>query len=75
MAIAEHAPTLRQLWPLLAVDEIERSVNFYRDMLGFNVAGQAESDGKLFWCRLERGGTSIMLQQADEEDGPAGQQE
>ena len=25
----------------------------------------------MFWCRLERGGSSIMLQQAEDEDGPA----
>jgi hypothetical protein len=25
----------------------------------------------MFWCRLERGGASIMLQQAEAEDGPA----
>ena len=25
----------------------------------------------MFWCRLERGGASIMLQQAEDEDGPA----
>ena len=25
----------------------------------------------MFWCRLERGGSSVMLQAADAEDGPA----
>jgi len=61
---------VRQLWPLLVVQDIDRSVAFYRDQLGFAVVGHAESDSKLFWCRLERGGSSLMLQQADEEDGP-----
>jgi glyoxylase I family protein len=73
MAIAENVATVRQLWPLLAVTDIERSVAFYRDELGFSVAGEAESNGKLFWCRVVRGGASLMLQQADEEDGPPAQ--
>jgi 2-C-methyl-D-erythritol 4-phosphate cytidylyltransferase len=62
---------VRQLWPLLFIQDIARSVTFYRDRLGFTLAQQAESNGKLFWCRLERGGASIMLQQVqDTEDGP-----
>ena len=72
MATAERVATVRQLWPLLAVDDIDRSINFYQGKLGFSIVGRAEADGRLFWCRLERGGASIMLQQADEEDGPAG---
>ena len=67
----QNRVVVRQLWPLLAVKDIARSIEFYRDRLGFAVMGEAESDGKQFWCRLERGGSSIMLQQADEEDGPA----
>ena len=30
-----------------------------------------EPEGKLQWCRLQRGGAAVMLQQACEEDGPA----
>jgi len=33
--------------------------------------GKAENEGKMFWCSMERGGSAIMLQQAEEEDGPA----
>jgi uncharacterized glyoxalase superfamily protein PhnB len=69
MAIAEHTAVVRQLWPLLVVQDIERSVGFYRDRLGFALASQANAQGKVFWCRLERGGASIMLQQAEAEDG------
>jgi catechol 2,3-dioxygenase-like lactoylglutathione lyase family enzyme len=63
---------VRQLSPLLAVQDINQSLEFYRDQLGFTLVGQADSDGKMFWCHLERDGASLMLQQAeDEEDGPA----
>jgi uncharacterized glyoxalase superfamily protein PhnB len=71
MPSAAQATSIRHLWPLLAVRDINRSVDFYQNKLGFSVAGRAEADGRLFWCRVERGGASIMLQQADDEDGPA----
>jgi catechol 2,3-dioxygenase-like lactoylglutathione lyase family enzyme len=54
--------TLRQVWPLLAVGDVGRSLAFYRDALGFDLAGRAEADGRTFWCRLARDGVSIMLQ-------------
>jgi uncharacterized glyoxalase superfamily protein PhnB len=65
------AATIRQLWPLLAVTDLGRSLPFYRDQLGFSVAEAAEANGQTFWCRLERDGACLMLQQACAEDGPA----
>ena len=71
MASAEQVATVRQLWPLLAVEDIDRSIDFYQNTLRFTIVGRAEAAGRLFWCRLERGGASIMLQEAEDEDGPA----
>jgi glyoxylase I family protein len=71
MAAPAKVSTIQTLWPLLAVDDLGASLRFWRDRLGFKLAGQAESDGQMFWCRLERDGASIMLQAADVEDGPA----
>lgn len=62
----ERTVKVRQLWPLLMVSDIERSVSFYRDGLGFALVGSAEDVGRMFWCRLERDGACIMLQQGDE---------
>jgi glyoxylase I family protein len=63
---------VQALWPLLAVDDIDVSLMFWRDRLGFTIVQQAEGDdGRVFWCRLERGSSSIMLQAAAAEDGPA----
>jgi uncharacterized glyoxalase superfamily protein PhnB len=62
--------TVRAVWPLLVVEDLQASIRFYCEGLGFTVEGRAESDGRLFWCRLVRGGASIMLQQWDPEDGP-----
>ena len=71
MTSTRKSAIVRQLKPLLAVSDIQRSVEFYRDRLGFNLTGQAENEGKIFWCSMERGGSAIMLQQAEDEDGPA----
>lgn len=71
MTIAEKSGTVNELWPLLRVTDIERSIAFYRDQLGFDVVSDAKAEGRTFWCRLKRGSASIMLQQAEAEDGPA----
>ena len=64
-----HAAHLRELCPLLFVQDIRRSIAFYRDTLGFRVSRQADADGSVFWCRLEGDACSLMLQQAEPEDG------
>ena len=70
MPVAHRTTGIRELAPLLFVQDIARSVAFYQQ-LGFKLAGTWEPDGKLAWCRLERTGSAVMLQQAEEEDGPA----
>jgi uncharacterized glyoxalase superfamily protein PhnB len=70
MKEAKTRPTVRQLWPLLAVRNIERSATHYCEKLGFTIVdADGESNRPKGWCRLERGGSSIMLQQSDDEDG------
>jgi uncharacterized glyoxalase superfamily protein PhnB len=59
---------LQQLTPLLFVKDLVHSLAFYCDQLGFKVTNRAEEDGKTFWCRIERDGASLMLQQADCEE-------
>ena len=71
IAHAKQVAVVRQPWPLLYGRDIERSIGFYRDRLGFAlVADDGKPEGRRGWCRLERGGSSIMLQQWTEEDGP-----
>jgi len=71
MTTPQHTSPVRELWPLLLVQDIERSLAFYRDRLGFELVGEARSGERMYWCRLQLGGASIMLQQAAAEDGPA----
>jgi uncharacterized glyoxalase superfamily protein PhnB len=71
MPVDSRVVVVKELVPLLVVADIQRSLAFYRDRLGFELTGTWEPDGKLAWCRLARGGTCLMLQQACSEDGPA----
>ena len=71
MSTSESRTTVREIVPLFFVEDIERSVAFYRDSLGFELANEWKPDGKLAWCRLERGSSALMLQQSIKEDGPA----
>lgn len=64
---------VRDVWPLLFVTELDRSLVFYRDTLGFELLGEARDDGRVCWCRLRRGGATLMLQQACPEDGEPGE--
>lgn len=61
---------LHELTPLLIVAAMSRSLAFYRDQLGFQMTQDWSPGGRLAWCRLERDGVSLMLQQACDEDGP-----
>lgn len=70
MSETPTAAKILELVPLLFVEDIVRSAEFYLIPLGFVLAEKWEPDGKLAWCRLERGGSAIMLQQAEAEDGP-----
>jgi lactoylglutathione lyase len=45
------------------VREIESSVRFYIDGLGFAQTKTWVEDGKLRWCWLERDGAAVMLQE------------
>lgn len=71
MAVAERETTVREIVPLLFVEDVVRSAAFYGEQLGFEIVNKWEPEGKLNWCRLERDGCALMLQQACEEDGPA----
>jgi uncharacterized glyoxalase superfamily protein PhnB len=70
MPLTQTTATIRELVPLLLVEDIGRSVAFYQQRLGFELTLKWEPDGQLGWCRLARDGSAVMLQQACEEDGP-----
>lgn len=52
----------REVWPLLVVSDLEASLRHYVERLGFETVGQAVDEDGAYWCRLRRGGASLMLQ-------------
>lgn len=53
--------SLRRLVPYLRVDDMHRSVAFYRDALGFEITSSIGEGPELFWAQLERDGVSLMV--------------
>ncbi|MCA9023125.1 MAG: VOC family protein [Planctomycetaceae bacterium] len=65
-----ESDSVQELVPLLFVEEIDVSVDFYTDKLGFEIKLKWEPEGKIMWCRLERDSVALMLQPAcPDEDG------
>jgi len=56
-------PNLKQAVPFFGVSNIEQSVSYYVEGLGFEITRKWIDDGKLRWCYLERGGAALMLQE------------
>ena len=57
--------TIRTLVPLLNVEDVSRSLSFYRDGLGFEIVAQHDDDDTPIWARLSAGDTEIMLNRPD----------
>lgn len=55
----------RALSVSLTVNDLEKSLNWYRDVLGFTVDNQYEHDGKAFAVSLKAGAVHILIGQDD----------
>ncbi len=62
-ASVQIGANLKQVVPFLGVTDMERSLRFYLDGLGFAMKNKWEPEGRIRWCWLTRGGASIMLQE------------
>jgi len=60
---AQAEPNIKQAVPFLAVTNMETSLRFYLDGLGFRMTNKWINEGKLRWCWLEHGGATLMLQE------------
>ena len=56
-------PNVKQAVPFFAVSDMEASLCYYIDGLGFKMTIKWIDEGKLRWCWLERGGAALMLQE------------
>ena len=54
---------VKQAVPFFAVSDMEASIRFYVDGLGFKMTKKWIDEGKLRWCWLERGDAALMLQE------------
>ena len=54
---------VQQAVPFFMVNDIEASLRFYVDGLGFTKTIEWVPEGKLEWCWLELGGVALMLQE------------
>jgi lactoylglutathione lyase len=54
---------VRQAVPFFGVRDIEASVRYYVDGLGFAMTISWKPEGRLRWCWLQNGGAALMLQE------------
>jgi lactoylglutathione lyase len=54
---------VQQLVPLLVVRDMDASLRFYIDGLGFTMSDKWTPEGKVRWCWLDHGNASLMLQE------------
>lgn len=55
-------PNLKQAIPFFMVTNMDRSLDFYINGLGFEKKLDWRPEGSIEWCLLDREGVSIMLQ-------------
>ena len=54
---------VKQVVPFFAISDMQRSLRFYIEGLGFSMRHKWTPDGEIRWCWLELGGAALMLQQ------------
>jgi lactoylglutathione lyase len=59
----ESEPNVKQAVPFFRVSDIDASVRYYVDGLGFEMTNQWTPEGRLQWCWLEHGDAALMLQE------------
>jgi lactoylglutathione lyase len=69
------APNVKQAVPFFMVTDIEASLRFYVDGLGFVITNEwrpAKAGGRIQWCWLRIGDAALMLQEYWRDGRPAG---
>jgi catechol 2,3-dioxygenase-like lactoylglutathione lyase family enzyme len=61
---------LKRLTPMLNVSDIERSLDFYREIVGFELASPCQAVEEWRWAWINAGDCELML---SESGGPANQ--
>lgn len=66
------ATNVQQAVPFFMVTDLQASLRYYVDGLGFKMTNRWIDEGKLRWCWLQHGGASLMLQEYRKDRVPAG---
>jgi lactoylglutathione lyase len=66
------APNIRQAVPFFGVKDIEASLRFYVDGLGFTMTRCWKPEGRVRWCWLELDRVAVMLQEYWKDNRPGG---
>jgi len=57
------ATNVKQAVPFFGVSNMEQSIRYYVDGLGFEMTNKWIDEGKLRWCWLQLGNAALMLQE------------
>ena len=60
---------VREVVPFLRVADMAASLRFYVEGLDFTIEQRWADAGQVRWCRLQRGGAGLMLQDFRQDDG------
>jgi lactoylglutathione lyase len=63
---------VKQAVPLFGITDIDASLKFYVDGLGFTMTKQWAPESRIRWCWLEHGGAALMLQEYRKDGRPGG---
>ena len=61
--VPKPQPNVKQAVPFFSVSDMQASLRFYVDALGFTMRNKWIDEGKLCWCWLGLGEAAIMLQE------------
>ncbi|MRG43923.1 VOC family protein [Chitinophaga sp. SYP-B3965] len=56
-------PNVKQAVPFFWVADMDTSLHFYTNRLGFELIKKWEPNGRIAWCWLQLGSASLMLQE------------
>jgi lactoylglutathione lyase len=59
----EMEANVKESVPFFGVSNMEQSLRFYVDGLGFTMRNKWIDEGKLRWCWLQHGGAALMFQE------------
>jgi lactoylglutathione lyase len=69
---SQDKTNVKQVVPFFGVTDMEQSLRYYIDGLGFEMQNKWVVEGKIRWCWLALGGAALMLQEFAPSRAPQG---